>query len=112
MNEQQRAQFAASLFRSAFLLKMIDHEMNYFAKFPAPSGIKNEFNRMAKVYKSGLTNISLHLPQTKEVFKGILSENDERVLAISAIVEKLSVMPLEQVQQVENDLEGIKVNYK
>jgi len=112
MNEQQREQFASSLFRSAFLLKMIDHEMNYFAKFPTPSGIKNEFNRMAKVYKSGLTNISLHLPQTKEVFKGILSDNDERVLAISAIVEKLSVMPLEQVQQVENDLEGIKVNYK
>ena len=91
---------------------MIDHEMNYFYKFPAPSGIKNEFNRMAKVYKSGLTNISLHMPQTKEVFKGILSDNDERVLAISAIVEKLSVMPLEQVQQVENDLEGIKVNYR
>jgi len=112
MNTEQQNQFAASLFRSAFMLKMIDHEMNYFAKFPAPSGIKNEFNRMTKVYKSGLINISLHLPQTKAVFSSILSDNDERVLAISAIVEKLSVMPLEQVQAVENDLSGIKVNYK
>jgi len=112
MTPEQQNQFAASLFRTAFLLKMIDHEMNYFSKFPAPSGIKNEFNRMAKVYRSGMTNISLHLPQTKEVFKSVLSDNDERVLSISAIVEKLSVMQLEQVQAVENDLSGITVNYK
>jgi hypothetical protein len=112
MNEKQQNQFAASLFRTAFLLKVIDYEMNHFAKFKAPSGIKNEFNRMAKVYRSGLINISLHMPQTKDIFKGIVTKNDERILAISAIVEKLSVMPLEQVQQVENDLSGITVNYK
>lgn len=112
MNEAQRAQFASSLFRSAFLLKMIDHEMNYFAKFPAPSGIKNEFNRMAKCYKSGLTNISLYMPQTKDVFKAVLNENDERILAMSAIVEKLALLPVEYVQQVERDLEEIKIEYK
>lgn len=112
MNEQQRAQFASSLFRSAFLLKMIDHEMNYFAKFPAPSGIKNELNRMAKCYKSGLTNISLYMPQTKDVFKAVLNENDERILAMSAIVEKLALLPVEYVQQVEIDLEEIKIEYK
>jgi hypothetical protein len=111
MNEEQQKRFAACLFRSAFLLKMVDYEMNYFAKFPSPSGIKNEFNRMAKVYKSGITNISLYMPQSKEAFKSVLNENDERILSISAIVEKLSVMPLEYVQQVESDLSGITVNY-
>lgn len=112
MTPEQQTQFASSLFRTAFLLKMIDYEMNHFAKFKAPSGIKNEFTRMAKVYRSGVTNISLHMPQTKDIFKGIVNENDERILAISAIVEKLTVMPLEQVQLVENDLSGITVDYK
>lgn len=112
MNKEQQAQFAACVFRSAFLLKMLDYEMNYYSKFPAPSGIKNEFNRMAKCYKSGLTNISLYMPQTKDVFKAVLNENEERILSMSAIVEKLALLPLEYVQQVEKDLEEIKIEYK
>lgn len=86
--------------------------MNYYSKLPAPSGIKNEFHRMSKCYKSGLTNIGMHLPHAKDLFNGILNENDERILAMSTIIEKLALMPVEYVLQVEKDLEEIKIEYK
>lgn len=102
MTEEQKAQFAGCIFRIAFLLKMVDGELNFYAKFKAPSGIKNEFTRLAKVYGRGIDNLKVHMPNHHGTFKEEIESSEDKIAAIGKIVEILSALPEEEVTRLED----------
>jgi hypothetical protein len=113
MNEEQINRYSSSLYRQIFLLKMIDAEHNYFAKFKAPSGIKNELNRLKTVYAKGVDNLAAQMPKMGGEFRSHIAHSEERISACLNILEKLAVIPEEKVFELEDIFSNlIKIDYK
>lgn len=114
MNNEQINRYSASIYRSVFLLKLLDSEMQYLATFKAaPSGIKNEVNRLKNVYGRGIENLKSYMPNSKEKFAEHIKQSDEKISAIGTIVEKLSLLTDEEILALEDQFNSIvKVSYK
>lgn len=107
------ARYAASIFRQTFYLKLLDEEIKYLSSFKAPSGIKNELHRLKDVYSKGLTNLTAYMPNQKQVFLSELANNEERISAIGTIMDKLAVIPEENLLHIEQVFnEALNVQYK
>lgn len=112
MNEEQIARYAALIFRVTFMLKLIDSDINWMAQFKAPSGIKNELNRLKTVYAKGLDNLTAYMPNDKQTFLNELAANEERISAIGTIFEKLSLMPIDALLETEENFnKAVKIHY-
>lgn len=111
MNQEQINRYTASLYRQTFLIKMLDAENNYFAQFKAPSGIKNEFARLSKVYAKGIENIKVYMPTKKDIYQEHIKHSEEKISASLNILEKLMVLDDETVFKIEEDFNQIKIKY-
>lgn len=112
MNQEQINRYTASLYRQTFLLKMLDAENTYFAQFKAPSGLKNEFVRLSKVYSKGIENIKLYMPNSKDSFDKHIKQSEEKISASLNILEKLMILDDETVFKLEDDFNKlVKIQY-
>jgi hypothetical protein len=112
MNQQQANKLTASVFRQLFLLKMLHTENHFFLKQPAPSGIKNALSRGCKAFEFTLNDLCNQLPLSREKLKTEVKVSEEKILAISTILEKLSMLDESQVLEIENQFDkSFKIQY-
>lgn len=111
MNQKQQNRLSASLFRQLMLLNMLNYEYQYFSGFKMPSGIKNILFRAKNIYTSIITDLKLHMPNSHKQIDQQIIHSDEKIRAISTILEKLAVMDEEDVLRIEADFEIVKVQY-
>lgn len=101
MNEEQIARYAATIYRVAFLLRLVDSDVKYLAQFKAPSGIKNELHRLKNVYDKGLQNLTIYMPNEKQRFLAELLANEERISAMGTMIDKMTLMPMDNILAAE-----------
>lgn len=113
MNQEQINRYSACIYRMTFMLQMIDNEVQYFSQFKsAPSGIRNEFNRLKTVYSKGIQNLTIFMPNSKETFKRQIEQSPEKISAMCVILEKLSLLDEETVFKLEDDFnKQVKIQY-
>lgn len=105
MNKEQQNRMSASLFRLIFLMKCMSYEFEFFIKFPLPSGIKNILFRANAVFGSIITDLKRHLPNSKKQIDDQVIHSDNKIRAISTILEKLAVLDEETVLEIESSFD-------
>lgn len=113
MTPEQQSRYAGLIFRTSFMLKMIDNEIQYYSQFKtAPSGIRNELHRLKTVYGKGIENLKSYMPNSKKQFEEHLNSSEERISAMCNIIEKLAVLPEEDLYKIEDQFNNhVKIQY-
>lgn len=107
------AQISASLFRQIFYAKLLEIEHSTFVKFNVPFSIKNILKRMKDNYSQSIHQLEGQLPKDGSRITQIVAENDEKLRAISIIVERLVLLPEDAVLELEqNFIESVKISYE
>lgn len=112
MNSTLQNQLSASLFRQLYYLQLAHFEHTYFVKSAVSSGIKNTLSRMMASHRNGITTILSMLPLSSHIVRKDLEMSEEKIRAMSSIIERLAVMDEAQVLQLENDfVTAIQIQY-
>lgn len=112
MTQEEINQISASLYRMMFLVKMIETEQSYFLKYSRNGGIKNVLKRLKDSNEKGVEHLLSYMPNSKDKFKSIMAESEEKINAMANIIEKLSMLDEDTVLKLEDDFnQHIKVVY-
>jgi hypothetical protein len=112
MNTEQQNRMSASLYRQLFLLKMLSYEYEYFVKYPLPSGIKNILFRATKVFSSIVFDLKMALPKSQGQIDNQVVHSDEKIRAISTVLEKLASLDEKDALMIEATFDSmITVKY-
>lgn len=112
MNQEEQNRVSASFYRQIFLIKMLSLEHEHFLKTAKHSGIKNVLFRLKNSVAGGLDQLLSYLPNSRETFKTVMQQNDEKIIAMLSIIEKISMLDEETVLQLEKDFdEQVKIQY-
>jgi seryl-tRNA synthetase len=112
MTQEEINQISASFYRMMFLVKMIETEQSYFLKYSRNGGIKNVLKRLKDSNEKGVEHLLSYMPNSKDKFKSIMAESEEKINAMANIIEKLSMLDEDTVLKLEDDFnQHIKVVY-
>lgn len=112
MTEEQVNRQSASLYRQMYLMRMLHYEYDFFLKYPAPSGIKNALYRGKQTYNSVILQLRTAMPISREKLEKELNMSEEKIMALSNILEKLCALDEADVLALETEFENqVKVSY-
>ena len=107
MDKNKRTQeLSAAFYRCLFFIRLCEIELKWFE-----SQIKGEklFTTIARIMRNQIVSHRLFneqidklMPKSKEQIANAVDEN--KLLAISSIIEKLSYMTIEQLEHVDNEI--------
>lgn len=97
------------LFRMTYLMKMMHIEHRYFLKIKGlDSGFKNTLSMLVNSFNGGIARLKDYMPKSKQVFDDELKMSEEKMMALSNIFSVLILLPLEDVEKIEEQCNDIK----
>ena len=98
--------FSRSLFRMAFLLKMISIESDFQKKLGIKHKTKYELGKMIHAVESGFRNIKHELKLSGDLFDKELNSSEEKINAMHNILTILSDCDEKSVLLIEDYLQN------
>lgn len=112
MTTEQVNRITASLLRQMMFLKLLGVEQHFYMKQPIRGDIKQVLTRLKRGNENGLNELLIMMPNDKERIKEYIDASDEKIAAISNIIERLFVCTEDEVLGLEKDFgEHINVIY-
>jgi hypothetical protein len=110
MNQEELAsQLSQSLFRQTYLMKMLHIEHSHFLKIKGlNSGFKNTLAMLVNGFKNGIERLKDYMPNSKKAFEQEMAMSEEKMMALSNIFSVLILLPLEDVEKIEEQCNDIK----
>jgi len=102
-------ELSQSLFRQTYLMKMLHIEHSQFLKFKGlNSGFKNTLAMLVNGFKNGIARLKDYMPKSKQAFDEEMTMSEEKMMALSNIFSVLILLPLEDVEKIEEQCNDIK----
>lgn len=112
MTTEQVNRITASLLRQMMFLKLLGVEQDFYMKQPIRGDIKQILARLKRGNENGLTDLLSKMPNDNLRIQKYLEASDEKIAAISNIIERLFVCTEDEVLGLEKDFgEHINVIY-
>ena len=112
MTTEQVNRITASLLRQMMFVKLLENEQRFYMKQPIRGDIKQELTRLKRGNENGILGLLSKLPNDRERVTKYLDASEEKIAAISNIIERLFVCTEEEVLGLENDFaDHINVRY-
>ena len=110
MNQEELAsQLSQSLFRQTYLMKMLHIEHSHFLKIKGlNSGFKNTLSFLVNAFTNGIERLKGYMPKSRQAFEAEMKLSEEKMMALSNIFSVLILLPLEDVERIEEQCNDIK----
>jgi hypothetical protein len=110
MNQEELAkELSQSLFRQTYLMKMLHIEHQTFLKFKGlNSGFKNTLSFLVNAFNNGIERLKGYMPNSRKAFEQEMAMSEEKMMALSNIFSVLILLPLEDVERIEEQCNDIK----